>query len=69
MARGSENHHSGEIVLSCLFAGEELNRVFSVGVDNDEAVGNLKEKIREKNLCTLQSIDARVLELWKVSLG
>lgn len=57
-----------EITLWCWILGEDIDKVFSIGIENHRVVCDLKVKIREENLCTLKHIDARALALSKVDI-
>ncbi|KIL64577.1 hypothetical protein M378DRAFT_41296, partial [Amanita muscaria Koide BX008] len=54
--------------LNCLVSGETYGRIFKVRIEASQAVADLKDAIKEKNKHTFQHVDARALEIWKVSL-
>src|ERR1043165_9974813 len=62
---------SGIIRLSCLVFGEPIENAFTVKVDKDETISELKEIIKTKKQNTFNYIDANELSLWKInaSLG
>ena len=62
---------SGIIRLACLVVGEPIENAFTVKVDKDETISELKEIIKTKKQNTFNDIDANELSLWKIdaSLG
>ena len=62
---------SGIIRLSCLVFGDPIENAFTVKVDKDETISELKEIIKTKKQNTFTDIDANELSLWKIdaSLG
>jgi hypothetical protein len=56
------------IELNCLVRGETRKNIFPVKISPAETVGTLKEAIKGKNHLTFQYIEAKCLELWKVSI-
>jgi len=58
---------SGIIRLSCLVFGDPIENAFTVKVDNDETISELKEIIKIKKQNTFNDIDANELSLWKIN--
>ncbi|KAF9920790.1 hypothetical protein BGZ67_000991, partial [Mortierella alpina] len=57
------------MTLFCLVDGETLSRAFSVKIQPDDSVDDLKEFIKAKKAHDFSDIDANSLTLWKVSLS
>src|SRR5258708_31471984 len=55
-------------VLYCWIHGDKQYRVFPVEIATTKTVAVLKEAIKEKNKHGFQDIDAKTLDLWKVSI-
>jgi hypothetical protein len=53
--------------LNCLVVGDIPDRMFTVEIPQVENVSILKDLIKEKNPSSLGNIDAKNIELWKVS--
>jgi hypothetical protein len=51
--------------LKCLIEGEDI--VFPVTVARDDEVSDLKNEIKRQCAVSFEGVDARHLELWKVS--
>jgi hypothetical protein len=62
---------SNMLNLNCWVLGDDPQRVFSVKVAKSETVGALKEAIKESpsSKGDFNDIDAKYLDLWKVSIG
>lgn len=56
-------------MLFCLILGEDTERTFSVIVDNNKKVTELRDLICEKNQKTFIDIDAKDLTLWRVDIS
>jgi hypothetical protein len=54
--------------LNCWVLGEESARIFSVEIDPDKNVVELKRAIKEKNTSALAGIDAYSLDVYNVSI-
>ncbi|KAF9947660.1 hypothetical protein BGZ70_002574 [Mortierella alpina] len=57
-----------KLTLFCLVDGENLSRAFSVKIQPDDTVDDLKEIIKTKKSHDFSDIDANSLTLWKVSI-
>ncbi|KIL71411.1 hypothetical protein M378DRAFT_43028, partial [Amanita muscaria Koide BX008] len=53
--------------LNCLVSGEPYSRIFKVRIEASQAVADLKDAIKEEKKNAFQHVDARTLNLWKVS--
>ncbi|CAB4479245.1 hypothetical protein RhiirA5_318078 [Rhizophagus irregularis] len=58
---------SGIIRLSCLVFGDPIENAFTVKVDKDETISELKEIIKTKKQNTFNDVDANELSLWKIN--
>ncbi|KAF9922559.1 hypothetical protein BGZ67_010386 [Mortierella alpina] len=57
-----------KLTLFCLVDGENLSRAFSVKIQPDDTVDDLKEIIKTKKTHDFSDIDANSLTLWRVSV-
>ena len=57
---------SSKLILTCWIIGEEIRRDFTVSINNNQDVDDLKQAMKEKRHFALQNIDASDLMLWKV---
>ena len=55
------------IQLNCSILGPDVGDIFQAAIKPSEPVGVLKESIKKVNKNTLEHVDARRLEIWKVS--
>lgn len=56
------------IKLLCLVKGDKLSKKFSVKIDKDKSIFELKRVIKAKNQNCFAGIDADRLKLWKVEI-
>ena len=56
-------------MLTCWIIGEEIRHDFTVTVNNNQDIGDLKRAIKEKRPYALQNIDVSDLMLWKVRIS
>jgi hypothetical protein len=54
--------------LNCWVLGEESTRIFSVEIDPDKNVGELKRAIKQKKKLALDPISADSLDVYNVSI-
>ncbi|KAF9556637.1 hypothetical protein EC968_008102 [Mortierella alpina] len=59
---------TNKLTLFCLVDGETLSRAFSVKIQSNDSVDDLKETIKAKKAHDSSDIDANSLTLWKVSV-
>ncbi|PKK73785.1 hypothetical protein RhiirC2_323456 [Rhizophagus irregularis] len=57
------------ITLFCLVKGDTIASAFSVKINRDESISNLKDAIKEKNQNDFAGVDAKRLKLWKVEIA
>lgn len=57
------------ITLFCLVKGDTTANAFSVKINRDESISNLKDAIKVKNQNDFASVDAKRLKLWKVEIA
>jgi len=55
------------IELNCIVQGDETTHVFPVKIAGTESMGALKDYIKDKNKHAFEQVDAKTLNLWKVS--
>src|SRR6185369_3360695 len=56
------------ITLFCLVKGNTSTNAFSVKINRDEPISELKEAIKAKNTQAFANVDAKDLRLWKVEI-
>ena len=57
-----------DFLLNCFVLGDDEDKVFTVEIARDKNVSILKDEIKKKNPHTLDKVDAKDLDLWKVCL-
>ncbi len=55
------------LLLNCFIIGDDQNQIFTVKIPKTDNVSILKKMIKEENAHLLSHLDAKDLELWKVS--
>jgi hypothetical protein len=58
---------SDELTLSCWICPSDLKDALSIVIAKDEPVDLLKNVIKQRKRNEFRGIDARMLDLWKVS--
>ncbi|CAG8597256.1 7978_t:CDS:2 [Ambispora leptoticha] len=57
------------IILCCLVFGDPIEHAFTVKIDRDETISELKEIIKTKKQNAFYNVDANELVLWKVNVS
>ncbi|KAF9276056.1 hypothetical protein BGZ68_010294 [Mortierella alpina] len=60
---------TNKITLFCLVDGDALSRAFSVKIQPDDTVDDLKKLIKTEQAPAFDDVTANILTLWKVSLS
>jgi hypothetical protein len=53
--------------LNCIVQGDDTDHVFTVNVARTKNVSALRKAIKEENEHAFEQVDAKTLNLWKVS--
>jgi len=58
-----------EIELQCWVLGSDIHRVFPVRIAGNQTVGGLKREIKKENEQEFTQVDAKSLNLYKISVA
>src|SRR6266542_2216148 len=58
-----------DFLLNCFVLGDKKDNTFTVKIPKTDNVSILKDEIKKKNAHLLNHVDAKDLELWKVSFS
>jgi hypothetical protein len=56
------------LTLNCWVFGTDSNHIFSIEIDRNENVGDLRQAIKEKTKPSFDHIDANNIDVWNVSI-